>query len=585
MKKHWSAENGNVNTLCLVLSLFICLSFTACGQKTPIESDAISSDSPSVTTLPAEATEAPSNPQNSTMQMENFEISSSLTNAFEYDFSEYNIESKKYTTAGGHEMPYDVRGIIAVPKGDGTFPLVLIAHGAHEEEDESKRFDTGFEYLVKALAQNGYIAVSMDMLKPYIQRYGGNDDYIQKFVTIANDHVEGLHAANEGEKQFPLDLQGKIDFNKVFLLGHSRSGSAVFQLAKVQQDKGLGIRSVLSLAPSADFSEDFADMSIAFLVPQYDGDVIQLDGIFMYDFLSGRITGNHSVTTLMGANHNFFNSNLNRDDTIADETPNAYPQLSAEEQQDFLVNFAVDFFNTSLSDKDNFYKPSLPQPNRMYGRDINRQLRMDTPIDLIDTSTADNFTGTDTSISHVVDSVFFSEDDVLINTVTTSVLKSVLGDDSEIIEGDLEYVSLNRDLVNIEWTQKGSSVSVMPLVKDFNIKKAMNIHLIPDSASTLNRLGEALSFTVVLKDAEGNIAEVTTAAGQNALSTYPGELRKTVLTEDFSIEYFEPATPIGMLNIPLSYFKSVNLNSIESMEIVFSGNESGAIFIAGWQLQ
>ena len=585
MKKHGFSSKRHRRIFCLVLSLLICLSATACGKNPPVESDNPDSDAPLVTSPPAETTSSPSEPVSSTVQMKNFEILSPLTDSYEYDFSEFSLGSKKYTTAGGHEMPYDMRGIVAVPKGDGPFPLVLIAHGAHEEEDESKRFDTGFEYLVKALAQNGYAAVSMDMLKPYIQRYGGNDDYIQKFVTIANDHVEGLLAACEGENLFPLDLQGKIDFNKVTLLGHSRSGSAVFQLAKAQLDKGLGIKAILSLAPSADFYVDFVDMPIAFLVPQYDGDVIQLDGIFMYDFLDGRIFGDHSVTTLMGANHNFFSSSLDRDDTIADEIENAYPRLSPEQQQEFLINFAVDFFNASLDSDDNFYRISHPQPNKMYGQDINRQLRMDAPINLIDPGTADNFTGSNANISHVKDSVFYTEDEILINTVTTSVLKSVLDDEAEIADTELEYIPLNRNLISVEWTQKDSSLSVMPLVRDFSGKKAMSIHLIPDSASNLNSLGNALTFTIVLTDVDGNTAEVITAANQNSLSTYPGELRKTVLTEDFSIEFFEPTTPLGMLNIPLSYFEAVNLNSIESMEIIFSGNESGAIFISAWQIQ
>lgn len=38
--------------------------------------------------------------------------------------------------------------------------LVLITPGSHSNDDESKRFDTGFDYLVQFLAENGYIAVS-----------------------------------------------------------------------------------------------------------------------------------------------------------------------------------------------------------------------------------------------------------------------------------------------------------------------------------------------------------------------------------------------------------------------------------------
>ena len=109
--------------------------------------------------------------------------------------------------------------------------------------------------------------------------------------------------------------------------------------------------------------------------------------------------------------------------------------------------------------------------------------------------------------------------------------------------------------------------------------------MIPDSASELNSLSQPVLFTIVLKDSKGNEARLTTAPNQNVLSCYPGKLSRTVLSEDFVIEYWTPTTPLGMLNIPLSYFASVDLTAIQSIELIFDGNDKCAIFISAWELQ
>lgn len=85
---------------------------------------------------------------------------------YEAIVTEFDLGKKEYLSKAGKIMPYNIRGIIGVPEGDGPFPLILITHGSHSNDDETKRFDTGFDYVVKDLAENGYIAVSMDMSKP-----------------------------------------------------------------------------------------------------------------------------------------------------------------------------------------------------------------------------------------------------------------------------------------------------------------------------------------------------------------------------------------------------------------------------------
>lgn len=68
-------------------------------------------------------------------------------------------------------MPYRLKGLIGVPDGSGPFPLVIIFHGSHSNDDESLRFGTGYDYLVEALAGQGIVTASLDISKAYIWKY------------------------------------------------------------------------------------------------------------------------------------------------------------------------------------------------------------------------------------------------------------------------------------------------------------------------------------------------------------------------------------------------------------------------------
>ena len=84
----------------------------------------------------------------------------------------FDVASSTYVTEAGIGMPYSIDGVIGVPAGNGTYPLVLIAHGMHDSDIPDERFDQGFSYLVESLAENGYVAVSMDLSYGYMDDYG-----------------------------------------------------------------------------------------------------------------------------------------------------------------------------------------------------------------------------------------------------------------------------------------------------------------------------------------------------------------------------------------------------------------------------
>lgn len=549
----------------LLLAILLNLSFTACGTTQEPENTDITDSHP-----PSSAENGQQ--ETNVVEIADFEITSGIRNSYEYEFSEFNLGNRSYTTLTGRKMPYKLQGIMAVPVGEGPFPVVLITHGSHENLDETKRFDTGYDYLVKALAQNGYAAISMDMLMPYIWTYGDDDD-MEKSIAVADEHIKSLLKASGGEVLYPIDLTNRTDMDKIALIGHSRGGETIFQIAEKQRENGINIETLLSIAPSWDISREFPDVSATIIVPQYDGDVTRLDGIALYDYLVNNNNGDYSVTFLMGANHNFFNRNIERDDSTFHEVENGHSALSRQEQEEFLVNYAVDFLDVSFGIEDRFYQLSQPQPNKMYGLDISRSVHFNSAISLTDMTAAGNFSSDTAVVKHVVDSWFFKEDHILIDTVTIG-----------LIDENLNQINLNRDLISIEWDNMDSIVNIIPLKSDFNGKNALSIHLVLDSASALNRTDEALQFTIILRDTEGNAASVVTAAGQNILSCYPGRLVKTQLTDSI-LEYWQPATPLGTLNIPLSLFEGVNLTAIKSIELLFDQNDSGSIFIGGIEVQ
>ncbi len=64
---------------------------------------------------------------------------------------------KRYWGFGVKEFPLNSR--VWFPKGDGSFPLILIVHGNHSMEYHS---DPGYAYLGEQLASRGFITASID---------------------------------------------------------------------------------------------------------------------------------------------------------------------------------------------------------------------------------------------------------------------------------------------------------------------------------------------------------------------------------------------------------------------------------------
>lgn len=503
-------------------------------------------------------------------------METSKNNDYEAEVKEFDLGSKEYLSNANKIMPYNIKGLIGVPKGEGTFPLVLITHGSHSNDDESKRFDTGFDYLVKDLAENGFIALSMDMSKPYIWKYGDNDDH-EKSLPVANDHMVNLIQANKGEDPgYGIDLKDKIDFDKVALVGHSRGGETIFDIVNDQAKKGVNIKSALSIAPTFIFDREWPDMDTAVLVPEFDGDIISLDGFSSYEGLKLNSKGFHSVTLLMKANHNYFNRNIERNDaSMVKNEEELKEQLTREEQEEFTMNFAVDFFNKSLlGQEDAFLSPKKPQANMMYGFHVKTMYQSDQAVDLVDIKSTDNFKGKDVTVESKNDSWFYKHDEIIIDTITAGI-----GDIT-----DLDDPYMIRPLINVTWEDTDSRVEITPKTSDFSKFSGLTFNMVIDSASELNMKDMSQQFTIELRDRAGNTSKLVLPEKLNALGYTPGEIEYTEL-EDTKLYYWSNLSPISSLNLPLSEFENVDLENIESISLIFDKTDTGSIYIGSVYLQ
>jgi dienelactone hydrolase len=189
-----------------------------------------------------------------------------------------------FTTEG---MP--LNGRTWYPQGDGPFPLVLIVHGNHNPLDFS---DPGYAYIGELLASRGYIAVSLDM--NFINGTRNENDARGWFFL---KHLEQWQVWNETEGN---PFTGRVDMDRIALIGHSRGGEAVGQAAAMNRLErypddatvklgfDFNIRSLIAIAPvdgqyrPADRLAPVENVNYLVFHGTHDGDVSSFMGIRQY---------------------------------------------------------------------------------------------------------------------------------------------------------------------------------------------------------------------------------------------------------------------------------------------------------------
>lgn len=259
-----------------------------------------------------------------------------------------------------------LNGRVWFPDGDGPFPLVLIVHGNHNMKDFS---DPGYEYLGKLLASRGFITVSVDENFLNKKFWGEND--ARAYVLL--EHLKVWDEWNQTEGH---DFEGKVDMDRIALVGHSRGGESVAHAAafnklsrypddaKVTLGYNFAIRSVIAIAPCdgqykpAGHPTALENINYLVIHGGHDADVNTFMGL--KQFKRVHFTDDNfwfkSTIYVYRANHNRFNTawgSLEVDPPLG-WLINDPPIMDMEKQRQVAKVFISAFLEATLNGRDEY---------------------------------------------------------------------------------------------------------------------------------------------------------------------------------------------------------------------------------------
>jgi dienelactone hydrolase len=285
---------------------------------------------------------------------------------------------------GFEPKSFPINGRVWYPAGAGPFPLVLIVHGNHNMKDFS---DPGYGYLGELLASRGYILVSVDM--NFINGGLRNENDGRGILLL--EHLKAWKAFNQ-DPQNPF--YGKVDFDQLALMGHSRGGEAVGHAAAfnrlsrypddatVKLDYGFPIKSIVAIAPvdgqyrPSERLQPVENVNYLVFHGSHDGDVSVFHGLRQYQrvkFTDGQPHFKAAVYVYR-ANHGQWNSVWGNKDNgpRSARVLDLRGLLSPEEQREFGKLYISAFLDATLK-RDKRYLP-LFRDHRVAGQWLPRTM-------------------------------------------------------------------------------------------------------------------------------------------------------------------------------------------------------------------
>jgi hypothetical protein len=203
----------------------------------------------------------------------------------------------------------------------GTCPPGFVVVPSHE----------GYAYFAERLASWGYIIVSINANRGVNAAPGvaGDPGLNLRRGRLILRHLQKLAAWNSGSEATPaslgFNLRGKLDFNHVGMMGHSRGGEGVRAALAQFRDAGspwpaligvpVNFEGIFEIGPVDGQTNRILNadgLAWNVLLPMCDGDVFNLQGVRPFDRMLVNRTDNpatqKSTFTVWGANHNFYNT-------------------------------------------------------------------------------------------------------------------------------------------------------------------------------------------------------------------------------------------------------------------------------------
>ncbi len=247
----------------------------------------------------------------------------------------YPIEFLRYVLpampVAGFEAPVEVVGEVVTPVGLAKpMPLVLFLHGRHNTcyrggpDGESTTnwpcppgwrsvpSHTGYRYMTRVLASQGYLTVSIAA-----NGVNGQDGLFMDGGAFARSQLLRHHLAlwakwsRHGGDPWGGRFHRRADLDDVVLVGHSRGGEGV-ERAAIDTDAHdpWTIRGLVLIGPTAFGRQVAPGIPTTVILPFCDGDVSDLQGQQYVDI--GRdLTPDRALRSsvmAMGTNHNYYNT-------------------------------------------------------------------------------------------------------------------------------------------------------------------------------------------------------------------------------------------------------------------------------------
>jgi peptidoglycan/xylan/chitin deacetylase (PgdA/CDA1 family)/dienelactone hydrolase len=438
---------------------------------------------------------------------------------------------------GGSESK-PLHGVIGIPGGAGEHPLVVIVPGT----DAGARGSFGFEYLVRALARRGFLALA----------YDGVDGI--PGTKVYDRHLKAVAGATRGERgPFGASLEGRVDLGRIGLIGYSQGAAAASHLATARSVDALML---VAAVPPKTRAQVPVGADVAVVLPSCDGLAEGYAGGKWYEAarLSAKRKGIATQVVVNGANHGFFDGKAGSDDGVlvngrADCEDGR--RLSRIAQRAWLERYALAFFRVALdgaAPQMAGLDPAAAAPRTIFGTRVITALTVSGRERLV-------LQYPRRPANARVDA--FGRRVRLVGAIAVETTKAL----------ELE----------LAWSAPGASYAIQLPSGRRNLGRftAISVRAAIDPTDELNRDGRPQSFSIVVRDMYGGVARAVATRSEPALA-YP---RNDPLET-------RPATAnvLGSIRIPLRRFAGVDLTNVASIALVFDRVVTGALLVQDLEL-
>ncbi|MDO5649096.1 MAG: dienelactone hydrolase family protein [Gallicola sp.] len=476
---------------------------------------------------------------------------------------DFDLGEKVYKNREGMiDMPYKLQGTLSFPKDKGNYPLVIILHGNHDNNDSKLRFDKGFKEVGEKIAEKGFVAAAFNYQPAYDWKYGDSDEK-EKFFKMYPEFVRALDQMNQDgiyktkNKLEEKSLVQKIDFNKRFILGHSRGGEIAYELASKEKEF-LGVINYGMMDPVV--KETDRDIPFLTITPQYDGDVKDNEGYVISRLIHALPNRKRPIYYLYGygMNHNDINPSIGRNDA---ENFGEVKLIGKDGQQKFLSDTAVDFFKFTLGKRagDSFYNSDSSVVNYKDQKVQSLIYEPERETLLLNADSKADFKTKQAKISPKIWS--------------TDTKRHEYQGLNMPMSGEEDYKELK--LLHLEYSNKGAEVSFRPSVNDLSVYRDLRMDLVMDSSDQRNIKGQA--FQIILKDKDGK-EQIIEVKDHPVLEYQIGQNEKTEV-EGKDYYSYSVLTPVTMIRLPLSGIKNIDLKNIEEIKFFMNQRDGGSLEI------